>query len=141
MTDPQNVNQPTGITREEAVRIVGGPAIALIIAAILGILGRITGLLLNLLGVGMASAAGGRDAMMNMMSGTAGMIGSIIGIIIGIVIIMGSIKMKNLESYGFSMAAAILAMIPCISPCCLLGLPFGIWALVQLPKAKPHFKN
>ena len=28
--------------------------------------------------------------------------------------------------------AAIVAMIPRISPCCLLGLPFGIWALVVL---------
>jgi hypothetical protein len=40
--------------------------------------------------------------------------------------------MKKLESYSFAMAAAIIAMIPCISPCCLLGLPFGIWALVVL---------
>ena len=27
-------------------------------------------------------------------------------------------------------------MVPCISPCCLLGLPFGIWALSVLNK--PH---
>ena len=30
------------------------------------------------------------------------------------------------------MTATILAMIPCISPCCLLGLPVGIWSLVVL---------
>jgi len=30
--------------------------------------------------------------------------------------------------------ASILAMVPCISPCCLLGIPIGIWALVVLMK-------
>jgi hypothetical protein len=38
------------------------------------------------------------------------------------------------------MAAAIMAMIPC-NCCCLLGLPFGIWALVMLmkPEVKSQF--
>ena len=69
---------------------------------------------------------------MMMMQGTIGMISGLIGIAIGVVILLGALKMKKLESYGFAMAAAILAMIPCISPCCILGLPFGIWALVVL---------
>ena len=30
------------------------------------------------------------------------------------------------------MTAAIVAVIPCVAPCCLLSLPFGIWALVVL---------
>lgn len=59
-------------------------------------------------------------------------VSSIVGFVIGIVVIMGALKMKNLESYGFAMTASIIAMVPCISPCCLLGLPFGIWALVVL---------
>jgi hypothetical protein len=29
------------------------------------------------------------------------------------------------------MVASIFAMLPC-NPCCLLGLPIGIWALVVL---------
>jgi hypothetical protein len=37
------------------------------------------------------------------------------------------------------MAASIIAMIPCVSPCCLLGLPIGIWALVVL--MKPEVKS
>jgi len=36
-------------------------------------------------------------------------------------------------------AASIIAMIPCVSPCCCLGLPFGIWALVVL--ARPAVKS
>jgi hypothetical protein len=39
--------------------------------------------------------------------------------------------MKRLENYGFALTGAIVAMVPC-SGCCLLGLPFGIWALVVL---------
>ena len=59
----------------------------------------------------------------------------VINLLVGIVVIVGAVKMKNLESYGFAMASAIIAMVPCISPCCLLGLPFGIWALVVLSDA------
>jgi hypothetical protein len=40
--------------------------------------------------------------------------------------------MKWRVSYGGSMTGAILACIPCLSPCCFLGIPFGIWALVVL---------
>jgi hypothetical protein len=31
--------------------------------------------------------------------------------------------------------------VPCISPCCLVGLPIGIWALVVLnkPEVKSSF--
>ena len=46
------------------------------------------------------------------------------------------LKMKNLESYSFAMAASIIAMIPCIGPCCLLGIPFGIWSIVVLGDAQ-----
>jgi len=49
-----------------------------------------------------------------------------------LVIFVGAMKMKNLSGSGWARAAAILAMIPCVSGCCLLGLPFGIWALMVL---------
>ena len=54
-----------------------------------------------------------------------------LGLLMGVLVIVGAVKMKNLKSYGLAMTAAIIAIIPC-SPCCLLGLPFGIWALVVL---------
>ena len=49
-----------------------------------------------------------------------------------LVIFVGALKMKNLSGSGWARAGAILAMIPCVSGCCLLGLPFGIWALMVL---------
>ena len=54
---------------------------------------------------------------------------------ISIVMIVGGRKMSRLESYGWAQAAAIVGMIPCISPCCLFGLPFGIWALTVLNRS------
>jgi hypothetical protein len=57
---------------------------------------------------------------------------------VGAAILFGALKMMRLQSYGWAMAAAILAVIPCLSPCCCLGIPFGIWALVVL--SKPEVK-
>jgi hypothetical protein len=64
---------------------------------------------------------------------------SILAITGGVLIILGALKMKKVESYNSAMAASIIAMIPCVSPCCILGLPFGIWALVIL--SKPEIKT
>ncbi|MFN3168725.1 MAG: hypothetical protein ACE37H_16835 [Phycisphaeraceae bacterium] len=114
---------------------VNGPAIALMVTAGIGIALAIVGLLLNLLGAGVGAAQGGDEGAINMMSGGVGVIQSIVGIAVGVVILMGAMKMKRLESHGFALTAAILAMIPCVSPCCLLGLPFGIWAIVVLNDA------
>ncbi len=57
------------------------------------------------------------------------------------VITYGAVKMKNLKSFGLAMTASILALIPCGS-CWLLGIPFGIWALVVLsrPDVKSAFR-
>jgi len=65
-------------------------------------------------------------------------------IFVGIATIMvfGALKMQKLESYELSMAASILAIIPCLTPCCI-GIPFGIWSLVVLlkPEVKQAFKD
>ena len=52
---------------------------------------------------------------------------------------LGGLKMKSLESYSLVMTVSVIAMIPCFSPCCLIGLPIGIWALVVL--SKPEVKS
>jgi DNA-directed RNA polymerase subunit RPC12/RpoP len=51
---------------------------------------------------------------------------------VGILMIIGGLKMKKLESYGLCLTAAIIAILPCFTPCCCLEIPFGIWALVVL---------
>lgn len=122
-----------------------GPATALLITAGLGIALQLFSLLRHLLGTAMPLVlpGGGANARLaQMMAGSLGVVSSVIGLAIGGVILAGALKMKEGRSYGFALAAAILAMVPCVSPCCCLGLPFGIWALVVLikPEVKAAFR-
>jgi len=61
---------------------------------------------------------------------------------ISIVMLVGSISMLRLRNRGLAITAAVLGAIPAISPCCLLGLPFGIWALTVLndPQVQRAFR-
>jgi hypothetical protein len=74
-------------------------------------------------------------------AGAAGSLSNILSIAIGAVILFGAVKMMRLQNLGLAMAASILAVIPCLSPCCCLGIPFGIWSLVVLnrPEVKSAF--
>jgi hypothetical protein len=120
---------------------VKGPATFLMIVGGIGIVLQIIALLFNLLGAGLSAAGGGRGAMGGMMQGGIGAVFNVIAMVVGVVIFLGASKMQKLQNYNFAMAAAIIAMIPCISPCCLIGLPAGIWALVVLlkPEVKAAF--
>jgi hypothetical protein len=59
-----------------------------------------------------------------------------------IVIIVGARRMRRARGLGLARAASVLAMLPCLSPCFLVGLPVGIWALVllSLPETKSSFR-
>jgi hypothetical protein len=75
------------------------------------------------------------------LGGSLGIVQNIIGGIVGVIVLLGAAKMQKLQSYQFALTASIVAMVPCISPCCVFGLPFGIWALVVLnkPEVKSQF--
>ncbi len=119
---------------------VRGPAIGLIVTAILGFLAQAAAVLMNVLGVsfGAMQREGTPEAWVNMFSGTLGVVSSILGMAVSFIILYGGLKMMKLKNHGWAIAASILALAPCISPCCLVGLPIGIWALVVL--AKPEVK-
>ena len=117
---------------------VSAPAIGLIVTGSLGLVVQILGAAVNLMvftvqGVPQNEAffVGGLQIGLAM-----------IGIASSILVIFAGVKMKNLENYGLAMAGAIVAMIPYCGPCCLLGLPFGIWAIVVLvsPEVKAAFR-
>jgi len=137
-----------GVDFQKAQSAVTGPAIALMVLAGLSVGVALLAVLGNLLGTGLTAANmsryGGDQRMMQMMSGAIGIIMAVVWVIVDVVIFMGAMKMKNLQSRGFAMAAAILAMIPCVGGhpcCCVLGLPIGIWALIVLmkPEVKAAF--
>ena len=124
---------------------VAGPAIGLIITAVLGFLASIAGTLWNLLAAGASLHQPGMspeaERIITMFSGTIGVVSGILGFIASGLILFGALKMQKLRSYGWAMTASILAILPCVSPCCLVGLPIGIWALVILskPEVKAQF--
>jgi len=121
---------------------VNGPAIGLIITGALNIVLALGRGVMTMLGIGMNTLqnSGNPDAdkVLAMIS-TFGLGFAIVGVLGGIFILFGGFKMRRLESYGLCMAASIVAMIPCLSACCLVGLPIGIWSLVML--SKPEVKS
>ena len=129
--------QPGGVLVTDQVN---GPAIGLIVTAILGFMLQLLALVINVLGVSIGTMQSGRnEAWANLFSGTIGIVSSIVTIAVAGLILYGAMKMKKLEGYGWAITASILALVPCVSPCCLVGAPFGIWALVVL--AKPEVKS
>lgn len=68
---------------------------------------------------------------------------ALLPLIFGVLIALGAMKMKKLEGRGFAKVSAILALIPCYGFCCILGIPFGIWALVVMskPEVSEYFKS
>jgi uncharacterized membrane protein len=65
----------------------------------------------------------------------------VLSMILPIIMLIGAVKMKNLQNHGFSVATCVLAMLP-LHCCCIIGLPFGIWGLVTLnkPEVKDAFR-
>jgi hypothetical protein len=131
---------PIAADTSAALLEVSGPATGLIILAILHIFWVIITFVFRLVGASMfqSSEFASNPAFANMFNSRLGFLTGLLGILIAILILMGGIKMKKLESYGLAMTAGIVALLPC-SVCCIIGLPIGIWSLVVL--SKPEVKN
>jgi len=119
-------------SRPEAEAAVKAPAIALIVIGGLGLLYALFNLIIHVAGGGNEMAMFGQMKNQNQ---AAFRIGHIVGIGVtflwGIFVPVGGVMMLNMRGYGLAMTGAIIAMLPC-NLGCLLGLPFGIWALVVL---------
>lgn len=125
---------------------VSGPAIGLIVTGVLGIIGALGGVLVNMLGIGFGAAElrGNPEfeRMMNLLGGTFGTVANLISLAVSVFILYGALKLQKLQNYALCMVAIIVAMLPCVSPCCCLGLPIGVWALVVLnrPEVRSQFR-
>lgn len=137
----------TDDAREAALKRVKGPAIALKVTAIVGLVLVALGLIWNIMvlsGVQIGMQQINDPQMQKLLSSLGGGLGIVQDIIVAamsIIVLIGAAKMQTLRNYQFALTAAIVAMLPCISPCCVFGLPFGIWALVVLnkPEVKSQF--
>jgi hypothetical protein len=62
-------------------------------------------------------------------------------VLTNLLIIGGAVQMMRFKTWGFALAASIIAMLNFGTFCCVLGLPVGIWSLVILlrPDVKQAF--
>jgi len=138
MSAPGMIPQSTADLRAYALDRVSVPATMLVVfgslaipVAVIGAVGNL--FMFNLQGQGFPDPAFQRFFQ----PGPAFMVGIQVGsaavsVGIGLLMVIGGLKMKKLRSHGLCLATAIVALIPCFSPCCCLEVPFGIWALVVL---------
>jgi hypothetical protein len=52
--------------------------------------------------------------------------------ILSLITLIGAVRMLGLRGYGLAMTGAVIAAIPVVSCCCVLGQIAGIWAIVVL---------
>ena len=142
--------------RQAALDKVNGPAIGLIVTASFGIVGALWALTTFIFNRNQISALPAELASNPDVKQALDIIGPWLGVItladvllmlaLSALILVAGLRMKNLRSRGLAIAGSVASILPCISigcaPCCVLGLPIGIWALVVLnkPEVKSQFQ-
>lgn len=127
---------------------VKGPAIALVIVGVIGLLFGLFGILNSVLGLGLGMAQmeqlkqSGEELpewALWLVGGGAGVmqiVANLVGIACSAFVVYAGLQMQALKNHTLCQVASVIAMIPCISPCCCIGLPIGIWALLVLNKSE-----
>src|ERR1051326_9122055 len=105
---------PGAAISPDALNMVNGPSIGLIITGSLNILTSVLAGVMALVGFGATAfhTTPANERLIARLSGPLGIIKAAIGLVGGAFILFGAIKMKKLESYGLAMAASIVAMLP-----------------------------
>jgi hypothetical protein len=118
--------------------LVGGPALALIIVSLIAIgcggLGLLMDIVLLATGVVARLEVANRGPVSEYTLITVRTIWGVALIIASSFVLYRAIQMRNLKNFEIARAAAIVAMVPFLGPCCILGIPFGIWAFITLGK-------
>lgn len=147
--NPYNVpagsfGQSPGVPPQEPTSEAGnrlkGPAIALLVLAPLSIIFmgvdfgfRVVNLANGEIPVVVDAPGAAQGAMIGAYIGAAV---DVIAIFCQIGVIFGAISMLKVKSYNLALTASVISVIPCLSACCVVGMPFGIWALVVLNDSK-----
>jgi len=118
---------PGGVLAYASAR-VSGPATGLIALGILGLALQAAGLAFQVFGFWIAAGK-----PFNAPFETAAALASGgIGLVTSGLLLWGGLRMKSLRTYPLALTTSIVAVVPCFSPCCLVGIPLGIWSLVVL---------
>ena len=103
------------------------------------------GLMWNVLGIGATPFVDvrGDERALWLISSVWGAAWSVGSIGLSAFVLWAALKMRRLESYPLAFAACMVSLVPCLSPCCCLGIPFGIWGLVVMHdrSVRPHFPS
>ena len=115
--------------QQDAATRVSAPAIGLLLAAGLSLAFNLFYLLVvGIIGVAAVADPQTADAL----PAAGAMIGAgVIALALNALTLYAAWQMRQLRSWGLSLTGAILAMLPC-TPCCIIGLPIGIWAVIVL---------
>jgi hypothetical protein len=117
-------------------RKVKFPAIGLIVLGVLGVLAGLFGMIQGAVDPQQLIDAGVPEDQAELIakySSSGGIALNILGIAVSCFIIWAGLQMMKLKSWTACVVANILIMIPCFtSCCCLVGIPIGVWGLVQL---------
>jgi hypothetical protein len=117
-----------GIDRDRARSEVFWPAVGLMTTAVIGLL---VGALVLIFGIVEVDDAQTPDEKIHALRS---LIQGPIAIASSIVILFGGYSMMQLKNHGLATTSAVLALVPCTSPCCVIGLPIGVWSMVVLTK-------
>jgi hypothetical protein len=122
--------------------LVKGPAICLIVLCSLWLLITVAALIFNIVLL-VAGPMGLQDPDEPRAQRVAGIIGAVLYMVANGCTLYGSVRMLQLRNYAMAMTAGVLSVLPCCSACWVLGIPFGIWALVVLnrPDVRQAFRD
>jgi hypothetical protein len=133
-----------GQPQHDPSRVVRMPAVGLVITSSFWLIILVVALVLNLfylLGLAQMNVQQGGDFL-----GEAAMPMNLVGIMlmafVTSCVLYGSLSMMQRRNYGVAVTAAVLSVLPCFSPCFIVGIPFGLWALLLLfrPEVKYGFR-
>lgn len=136
-------NQPTPVAYDVRSQ-VASPSVGLLVTGIIGAVSAVAGLFTFGIGLGLSSfwLEEIPEGFSELYEGAFAIGSSFVELLVAGFIIFAALKMKDAEQWGLAVAASILAMVPCVSPCCIIGLPVGIWCLTVLmrPEVKAAFR-
>ena len=138
--NPYAAPQTTGISPvptiglDQVKRVVGVPATSLIVLATIAML----------LDIAVIAHAVSNDAplMLEQYGPDDGrlMVAANVGVncllmLVHAVVLIGAVNMLRVRTYSIALTSAALSVIPFCSPTVIIGIPFGIWALVALSRS------
>ena len=129
--------QPQRAVNLPAVQqMVSGPAIFMMVFSIITLVFILFGLIASAIqgGAGIFGDLPPEVRAKLAFEGAGNIIQLTLALVSNTAILIGAIKMKNLRSYSWAMAASILSILSGCGCCCPIGPAGGVWAIVVLTK-------